>query len=148
MPGLARVLKAIVTASSLTATSVTISWSPQPAQFHLPVVEYTVSLTRVTGSGQALCTQVMDSRPYAAVTTTNTLITFFGLEEFSNYTITVTTIHSMCLVAIYVNYVVEVSSSTEVYIAVNYHSLQSFIPWETQCFGPVCRPRNVKCYYK
>ena len=27
-----------------------------------------------------------------------------------------------------VNYVVEVSSSTEVYIAVNYHSLQSFIP--------------------
>ena len=28
-------------------------------------------------------------------------------------------------------------SSTEVYIAVNYHSLQSFIPWETQCFGPV-----------
>ena len=36
-----------------------------------------------------------------------------------------------------VNYVVEVSSSTEVYIAVNYHSLQSFIPWETQCFGPV-----------
>ena len=36
-----------------------------------------------------------------------------------------------------VNYVVEVSSSTEVYIAVNYHSLHSFIPWETQCFGPV-----------
>ena len=36
-----------------------------------------------------------------------------------------------------VNYVVQVSSSTEVYIAVNYHSLQSFIPWETQCFGPV-----------
>ena len=32
----------------------------------------------------------------------------------------------------YVNYVVEVSSYTEVYIAVNYHSLQSFIPWETR----------------
>ena len=86
---LAGVMKAIVTASSLTATSVTISWSPQPAQFLLPVVEYTVSLTRATGSGQTLCTQVIDSRP--AVTTTNTSMSFTGLEEFSNYTITVTT---------------------------------------------------------
>ena len=42
-----------------------------------------------------------------------------------------------------VNYVVEVSSSTEVYIAVNYHSLQSFIPWETQCFGPVIAAVNL-----
>ena len=80
---------AIVTTSSLTATSVTISWSPQPAHFHLPVVEYTVSLTRVTGSGQVLCTQVMDSRP--AVTTTDTSTSFNSLEEFSNYTVTVTT---------------------------------------------------------
>ena len=80
---------ASVTTSSLTATSVTISWSPQPAQFRLPVVEYTVSLTRVTGSGQAYCTQFMDSRP--AVTTTATSMSFSGLEEFSNYTVTVTT---------------------------------------------------------
>ena len=80
---------AIVTTSSLTATSVTISWSPQPAQFHLPVVEYTVSLTRVTGSGQVLCTQVIDSRP--AITTTDTSMSFTDLEEFSNYTVTVTT---------------------------------------------------------
>ena len=80
---------AIVTISSLTATSVTISWSPQPAQFHLPVVEYTVSLTRVTGNGQALCTGVMDSRP--AVTTTVTSMSFTGLEEFSIYAVTVTT---------------------------------------------------------
>ena len=79
---------AIVTTSSLTATSVTISWSPRPTQLHLPVVEYTVSLTRVTGSGQ-LCTQVMDSRP--AVTTTDTSMSFTGLEEFSAYTVTVTT---------------------------------------------------------
>ena len=80
---------AIITTSSLTATSVTISWSPQPAQLHLPVVEYTVSLTRVTGSGQVLCTQVVDSRP--AVTTTDTSMSFTGLEEFSTYTVTVTT---------------------------------------------------------
>ena len=82
-------MAAIVNTSSLTATSVTISWSPQPAQFHLSVVEYTVSLTRVTGSGQALCTQDMDSRP--AVTTTDTSMSFNGLEEFSTYTVTATT---------------------------------------------------------
>ena len=75
--------------SSLTATSVTISWRPQPAQFRLPVVEYTVSLTRVTGSGQALCTGDMDSRPVVA--TTDTSMPFNSLEEFSTYTVTVTT---------------------------------------------------------
>ena len=80
---------AIITTSSLTATSVTISWSPQPAHFHLPVVEYTVSLTRVTGSGQALCTQVVGNR--LTVTTSDNLISFTDLEEFSTYTVTVTT---------------------------------------------------------
>ena len=82
-------MAAIITTSSLTATSVTISWSPQPAQFRLPVVDYTVSLTRVTGSGQVLCTPVVDSRP--AVTATDTSMSFTGLEEFSTYTVTVTT---------------------------------------------------------
>ena len=81
---------AIVTTLSLTATSVTISWSPQPAQFRLPVVGYTVSLTRViAGSGQALCIQVTDNR--SPVTTTNTSIAFTDLEDFSTYTVTVTT---------------------------------------------------------
>ena len=84
-------MAASITTSSLTATaSVTISWSPQPAQFHLPVVEYTVSLTRVTGSGQALCPEFIDSRR-PAVTTTATSMSFTGLEEFSTYTVTVTT---------------------------------------------------------
>ena len=78
---------AVVTTSSLTATSVTISWSPQPAQFHLPVVKYTVSLTRVTGNGQALCTR----SSYGQQTTTDTSMSFTGLEEFSTYTVTVTT---------------------------------------------------------
>ena len=80
---------ASITTSLLTATSATISWSPQPAQFRLPVVEYTVSLTRVTGSGQTLCPQVMDSR--SAVITTDTSMSFTGLEEFSTYIVTVTT---------------------------------------------------------
>ena len=80
----------LFTTSSLTATSVTIAWSPQPAQFRLPVVEYTVSLTRVTGDGQALCTGTTDSRTVAG-TTTDTSMPFTGLEEFSTYTVTVTT---------------------------------------------------------
>ena len=79
-----------ITTSSLTATSVTISWS-LPVLL-LPAVGYSVSLTRVTGTGngQVLCNQdAMDSRP--AVTTTNTSMSFIGLEEFSTYTVTVNT---------------------------------------------------------
>ena len=83
-------MAASITTSSLTATSIIISWSSQPAQFRLPVVEYTVSLTRVTGSGQALCSGAMDSRR-PAVTTSATSMSFTGLEEFSTYTVTVTT---------------------------------------------------------
>ena len=77
-------MAASITISSLTATSVTISWT-QP-DFSLPGI--TMSLTRVTGSGQALCTQVMDNN---RTTTTDTSMSFTGLEEFSNYTVTVTT---------------------------------------------------------
>jgi len=83
---LAAINPVITLSSPLTATSVTISWT-QP-EFSLPVVEYTVSLTRVTGSGQALCPSVMDNRP--AVATTGNSMSFTGLEEFSTYTITVT----------------------------------------------------------
>ena len=80
-------LEIMITALSLNDTSVTISWSLP--EFLLSAVEYSVSLTRVTGSGQVLCTGVMDSRP--AVTTTDTSMSFTGLEEFSTYTVTVTT---------------------------------------------------------
>ena len=83
-------MAASITPSSLTSTSVTISWSSQPAQFRLPVFEYTVSLTQVTGSGQALCPGIIDSRR-PVVTATNTSMSFIGLEEFSTYTVTVTT---------------------------------------------------------
>ena len=69
-----------------TPTSATISWTQ--SEFSLPVVEYTVSLTRVTGSGQALCTSVMDNRP--AVATTGNSMAFTGLEEFSTYTVKIT----------------------------------------------------------
>ena len=74
----------VVTTSSLTATSVTISWT-QP-EFMLPA-PYTVSLTRVTGSGQVLCPSVQDVRP--AVTTSGNSTSFTSLEEFSVYMVTV-----------------------------------------------------------
>ena len=46
-------------------------------------------LTRVTGSGQALCPSVEDNR--TAVTNASTSMTvFLDLEEFSTYTATVT----------------------------------------------------------
>ena len=62
----------------------------------LPAVGYSVLLTRVTGAGngQVLCNQdAMDRRP--AITTTNTSMSFTGLEEFSTYTVTVTTIFNV-----------------------------------------------------
>ena len=53
-------------------------------------MDYTVSLTRVTGSGQVLCALVMDSRPPVTTMATVTSMEFTGLQEFSNYTVTVT----------------------------------------------------------
>ena len=72
-----------------TATSASLSWS-QP-QFSLTVLQYTVSLTRVTGSGQTLCPSLQDNRP--AVTTTGNSMAFTELEEFSSYRVTVTAVY-------------------------------------------------------
>ena len=74
-----------VTASLLTATSLNVSWT-QP-DFSPPIVSYTVSLTLITGSGQALCPLAEDMRPI--IVTMNTSIECTGLEEFSSYNITV-----------------------------------------------------------
>ena len=79
-----------ITILSLSATSVSLSWS-QP-EFSLPVVEYTVSLTRVTGSGQTLCPTFEDSRP--AVATTGNLMSFTDLEEFSAYMVSIIALYS------------------------------------------------------
>ena len=84
----AGILLPVVSIPSLTATSVTVSWT-QP-EFSLPVVQYTVSLTQVTGSGQVLCPSNSDQRP--AVITNSTSTSFTGLEEFSVYVVTITTI--------------------------------------------------------
>ncbi len=73
-----------VATSSLTATSVTVSWTPPP--FSFTPVDYTVTLTRVTGRG--LCTLYEDSRPPVIATVTS--MEFTGLQEFSIYRVTVT----------------------------------------------------------
>ncbi len=70
-----------ITTSSLTARSVTVSWTQPPFSFN--PVSYTVTLTRVTGSDQVLCPGVKDSR--APITTAATSWTFTLLEEFSTY---------------------------------------------------------------
>ena len=79
---------AVISTPSLTTTSVIVTWT-QP-EFSLPVLNYTASLTRVTGSGQVLCPSVMDSRPPVTTMATVTSMGFTGLQEFSTYTVTVT----------------------------------------------------------
>jgi glucosamine 6-phosphate synthetase-like amidotransferase/phosphosugar isomerase protein len=76
----------VLTTSSLTATSVTISWTQ--VEFSLPVTESTVSLRRVTGSGQVLCPGVEHTMP--AITTSGNSASLTGLEEFSAYLVSVT----------------------------------------------------------
>ena len=73
---------------SLTSMSVTITWT-QP-EFSLPVINYTVSLSRVTGSGQVLCTSYMDVRPSVTTMANVTSMNFMDLQEFSTYNVTVT----------------------------------------------------------
>ena len=77
-----------ITTSSLMAISVTVSWTLPP--FSFTPVGYTVTLTRVTGSGQILCTGVEDSRPTVTTMPTVTSMEFTSLHEFSTYRVTVT----------------------------------------------------------
>ena len=72
---------------SLTSTSVTITWT-QP-EFSLPVINYTVSLLRVTGHDQALCTAYMDVKPPVTTMANATSMNFMDLQEFSKYNVTV-----------------------------------------------------------
>ena len=73
---------------SPTATSVTITWT-QP-EFSLPVVGYTVTVTRVTGSGQALCPSFVEEDQSTTTSPSVTTTTFTGLQEFSSYIVRVT----------------------------------------------------------
>ena len=70
---------------SLRTSIIFISWSPP--EFHLPVVHYIATLSRVTG--QELCPEFVDNRTRVLTGATST--SFTDLEEFSAYTVTVTT---------------------------------------------------------
>ncbi len=69
------------------AGAVNISWT-QP-NGSIPVDQYEVALSRVTGEGQLLCDSTVDNR---SIFTLNTSIQYFFLHEFSNYTVRVTAI--------------------------------------------------------
>ncbi len=77
-----------VATSSLTATSVTVSWTQPP--FSFTPVDYTVTLTRVTGSRQVLCSTVEDSRPPVTITPPVTSMELTRLHRFSGYQVRVT----------------------------------------------------------
>ena len=78
----------IISAPSLTAMSVTISWT-QP-KFNLLVVGYTVTATRHTGSSQVLCPSFVEEDHSTTTSPSVTTTTFTGLQEFSRYTVRVT----------------------------------------------------------
>ena len=81
-------LPPVISTHSPTATSVTITWT-QP-EFSLPVIGYTVTVTRVTGSGQVLCTSFVEEDQSTTTSPSVTTTTFTGLQEFSSYTVRVT----------------------------------------------------------
>ena len=74
-----------ITSSSITATSVTITWSQSEGS--LAADDYTISLQRLTGNNRQLCPTITDSRQ---MTITTTSMSFTNLQEFSIYTVTVT----------------------------------------------------------
>ena len=81
-------LSPVASIMSLTSTSVTINWT-QP-EFSLPVINYTVSLLRVTGHDQALCNAYMDVRSPVTTMASVTSMNFMDLQKFSKYNVTVT----------------------------------------------------------
>ena len=92
-------LPLIISAPSPTAKSVTITWT-QP-EFSLPVVGYTVTVTRLltvtrlNGVAETvLCASYTDSRQPVTTTSTVMSVQFTDLQEFSSYRATVTAIFS------------------------------------------------------
>ena len=79
-----------ITSSSLTSTSVTISWT-QPQSIH-SMDAYRIDLRRVTGARQ-LCQEVEDYKSKMTTGGASTLsLDFSNLHEFSIYSVTITVI--------------------------------------------------------
>ena len=76
-----------IISSSLTATSVTITWS-QP-EGSLAADDYIISLHQLTDNNQTICTTSMDNQTLMTTSAT-TLMNFINLMEFTIYSVTVT----------------------------------------------------------
>ncbi len=76
--------------SSLTATSVTLSWTQ--ATNSLPAESYTVSLTTMTGDDNGMCVSPSDARSMMNIPPSTTSMEFSNLAEFSAYTFTVSAV--------------------------------------------------------
>ena len=74
---------------SPTATSVTITWT-QP-EFSLPVVGYTVTVTRLRGNNsQVLCPSFVEEEQSTTTPSSVNTTTFADFQEFSSYLVRVT----------------------------------------------------------
>ena len=86
-------LPPVISTPSPTATSVTITWT-QP-EFSLPVVGYTVTVTRLNGLAETVrCASYTESRLPVTTTSTVMSVRFTDLQEFSSYRATVTAMFS------------------------------------------------------
>ena len=86
-------LPPVIFTSSPSATSVTITWT-QP-EFSLPVVGYTVTVTRLNGLAETVrCASYTESRLPVTTTSTVMSVQFTDLQEFSSYRATVTAMFS------------------------------------------------------
>ena len=86
-------LQPLISPLLTTATSATISWT-QPA-FSLPVVGYTVTVTRLNGLAETVrCASYTESRQPVTTTSTVMSVQFTDLQEFSSHRATVTAVFS------------------------------------------------------
>ena len=77
-----------VSIGQVTATTAVINYSVN--DLSLPVSEYSLSVQRVTGSGQVLCPGVRDNQTLTNLHSSSTSRVVTNLEEYSDYTVTVT----------------------------------------------------------
>ena len=96
---------------SPTATSVTITWTQPEFEYNIPVVGYTVTVTRLNGLAETVrCASYTESRQPVTTTSTVMSVQFTGLQEFSSYRVTVTAMFSATFGVTYVSSSMEFST--------------------------------------
>ena len=84
-------LPPVISTPPPTPTSVTITWTQPELEFSLPVVGYTVTVTRLNGLAETVrCASYTESRQPVTTTSTVMSVQFTDLQEFSSYRATVT----------------------------------------------------------